>query len=670
MNDMNLGLPDSIIGEKGRAISQTFNNLPPDQQQSYISQQIMAGNIDYLSALALKGQYDRLKGAAQQPQMPQQTVVQGMQAALAAGNPSAAPVPAPNALLASPPQNQMLGPMQGQGIAQPMQQPQVTDVQPGGIPTVPAPVMDNADFNMARGGVVAFAGGGTPDFYVDSEGNVRTGPRGSGVATIPQERLLNSDEMARKFADIADDTKGKPGGKPGFGTKLTEGLPESLRNILNRPVGTGGGLPSLAQVGSAGRALYVPALAGKTLFEGAGALGDLYTAARGEEVEPEYSADDARRMFGLKEVGEEGYKAPETQGQFFFTDPQFWRDYGMGLAGTAADVFSLGMFQPSKKEAPAEAPPKDEDKFQVAPALPPEITRQPAAPARTAPGIALPPIDEKQIRGAYQPMIDLLSEKTKTPPKSAEAFSADYKKRLEAAGIGGAGKRRQQEITNELTNMPNERRRQMWLNAAAGFFEAAKETAQGKSLGASWATGAATGLQGYAAASKELKAREDRLRDAKANLDLAEEAVQMRILDRGDADYKEAKAEYDAARNSLAQIETSGNRDVIAARQKREADMVQMRGQDIQLQIAQIQAASKGSPLEEALAPWYQAYTYYTTVERNPLKAEQAYRQILQLAKTDPRILAITAGIPPVPPKDGKGGAGIQVVAVKPEPQG
>jgi hypothetical protein len=630
--------------------------MPPAQQQAYINQQIMAGNIDYLSALALKGQYDRLKNSQQQ-QPPNTTIVGGMQAALATGNPNAAPIPAPNSLLS--PQQGIAQPMKAQ-LQPPQPQPQQGFGQPqpqGGIPTVPVPALDDADYSMARGGIVAFAGGSTvpgADFYVDAEGNIRQGVRG-GALTAPAQaaELLTPDEMAKKFDDIRK-TKS---------SRWTKGLPQSWQNVLNRPVGGVGSLPSASTIRGAAVDMYLPALAGKTLWEGAGSYRDLYNQVRlpeGENVEAEYDADDARRMFGMKTSNDVDYDAIKQAdyGNYFFTDPQFWRDYGTNLLGTGADIFSLGLFQPRKEETAAPKKKEEGDKFEVAPALPPGI----GGPERTEVGYTPPKVDESRIRGVYKPTLDFFTQQEaelKNKVRTPEAHAGEYQKMLDARGIGATSKKRQAEVVKELTELPSERRRAAWLNAAAGFFEAAGETAQGKSLGASWATGAATGLKGYRADVKDLKAREDRLKDAQANLEMADEAVQMGIINRGDADYKAAKAEYLAAQQGVAQTQTSANTAVASAGQERDKLIAQVA-------VARIQANRDSlTPLDKAMKPWFEAYNYYQQ-RGDVVNAEKAYKQLVQLAKTDPRIIAIAAGMPQVP---GKGGtnANVEVVGVRPE---
>lgn len=71
----------SIISPTGRAVQEQLQNTPPDQMQGLLNQNI--GLVPFGELLAMKAQYDRMKAAPAQQAMPQTTVAQDMQQGLA-----------------------------------------------------------------------------------------------------------------------------------------------------------------------------------------------------------------------------------------------------------------------------------------------------------------------------------------------------------------------------------------------------------------------------------------------------------------------------------------------------------------------------------------------------------------------------------------------------------
>jgi hypothetical protein len=70
----------SIISPTGRALQAELQNMPPDQVQAYLAQNV--GKVPMAELLAMKMQLDRMRQAAPQQQAPQSTVAQDMQAQL------------------------------------------------------------------------------------------------------------------------------------------------------------------------------------------------------------------------------------------------------------------------------------------------------------------------------------------------------------------------------------------------------------------------------------------------------------------------------------------------------------------------------------------------------------------------------------------------------------
>lgn len=70
----------SIISPTGRALQAELQNMPPDQVQAYLNQNV--GKVPMAELLAMKMQLDRMRQALPQQQAPQSTVAQDMQAQL------------------------------------------------------------------------------------------------------------------------------------------------------------------------------------------------------------------------------------------------------------------------------------------------------------------------------------------------------------------------------------------------------------------------------------------------------------------------------------------------------------------------------------------------------------------------------------------------------------
>lgn len=70
----------SIISPTGRALQAELQNMPPDQVQAYLAQNV--GKVPMAELLAMKMQLDRMRQALPQQQIPQSTVAQDMQAQL------------------------------------------------------------------------------------------------------------------------------------------------------------------------------------------------------------------------------------------------------------------------------------------------------------------------------------------------------------------------------------------------------------------------------------------------------------------------------------------------------------------------------------------------------------------------------------------------------------
>ena len=138
----------SIISPTGRALQAELQNMPPDQVQAYLAQNV--GKVPMAELLAMKMQLDRMRQAVPQQRAPQSTVAQDMQAQL----------------------------QQARGIS-------ALPVQNVGQPQ-----------NYAGGGIVAFQQGG-PTMYVSPEGGVSSSlPPRNLPATIGRGASAAEDPAA------------------------------------------------------------------------------------------------------------------------------------------------------------------------------------------------------------------------------------------------------------------------------------------------------------------------------------------------------------------------------------------------------------------------------------------------------------------------------------------
>lgn len=475
-------MPVSVISPAGRALQASIQNLPPEKAMQKITSSM--GTVPLAELLSMKMQLDRLKQAAPEAQYPTTTVAQDMQAELEQG---VAALPVPDSMF-----NENTG-------------------------------------NYSRGGVVAFAAGGTANLPV----------------TVPGEGSIDRTPLRRKIPPYKPNwTWGNLPVKAGADTAAAgERMMASGRTVARTGLG----------------ALSYPAgVAATGIFDVLDPIPteDMY-AYFGEDPNKPPEGSMARSYRPLTPVEERLQKESAAGYEKWRSEnpglASFMRDFDVRARGEVLRGLSLGMLGPDKGDAERKA--KEEA----------------AAPSTLdAPGARLDPLDPVDtsaiVGGSYRgggprPSLDDLirtisdtrSELKDMPTREGEQAAVD--KLFADNNIGGAAEARRKTLSDRKTNSDKERKedRRMAL-AAAGFKMAEAASRPGATFLGSAAEGGTEAAKGIKEANANYRKAVREVEDAEYQVEQSLEQVRLGKMSMGDARFKEAMENRNRARTTLAQL--------------------------------------------------------------------------------------------------------------------